>query len=122
MNETVMFALLIELWRDLKDPAFLWQVLALAVSLLVAWGLSRYGQRQQFARASADYGALRAFGTGSLKRVAFPLLALLLVVIARKLFTFWRCRCCSRWRWCARWFMFCATLFHQAVGWQPRSG
>jgi small-conductance mechanosensitive channel len=90
MNETVMFALLIELWRDLNDPAFLWQVVALAVSLLVAWGLSRYGQRQQFARASADYGALRAFGTGSLKRVAFPLLALLLVVIARKLFTFWQ--------------------------------
>jgi hypothetical protein len=27
---------------------------------------------------NADYGALRAFGTGSLKRVAFPLLSLLL--------------------------------------------
>jgi precorrin-6B methylase 2 len=79
MNEKSMFALLFELWRDFQDPAFLWQVLALGASLLLAWGLSRYGRRQEFARASTAHGALRAFGTGSLKRVAFPLLALLSV-------------------------------------------
>lgn len=89
MNEKEMFALLLELWRDLRDPAFLWQVLALVSSLLLAWALSRYGQRQQFARSSADHGALRTLGTGSLKRVAFPLLALLFVLIARKAFTYW---------------------------------
>ena len=35
-----------------------------------------------------DHGALRTLGTGSLKRVAFPLLALLFVLIARKAFTY----------------------------------
>mgnify|MGYP001016972663 CR=1 FL=1 len=86
MNETVLFALLIDLWRDLHEPAFLWQVLALALSLLFAGALSRYWRKQDFARASSDHGRLRLFGTGSLKRVAFPLLALLLVLIVRKLF------------------------------------
>ena len=33
MNENEMFVLLLELWRDFRDPAFLWQVLALASSL-----------------------------------------------------------------------------------------
>ena len=90
MNEQVVFALLLELWRDLRDPAFLWQVFALGLSVLLAWGLSRYGERQEFAQASADYGALRAFSTGSLKRVAFPLLSLLFVVILRKAFKYWQ--------------------------------
>jgi hypothetical protein len=45
-----MFALLLELWRDLQDPAFLWQVFALGLSVLLAWGLSRYGERQEFAQ------------------------------------------------------------------------
>ena len=89
MNEKEMFALVLELWRDLRDPGFLWQVLAVAMSLLLAWALSRYGQKQEFARASADYGALRAFGTGSLKRVAFPLLALVFVLLVRKAFRYW---------------------------------
>jgi small-conductance mechanosensitive channel len=89
MTEEVMFALLLELWRDLRDPGFLWQVAALGLSLLLAWSLSRYGQRQEFARPDADYGALRAFGAGSLKRVAFPLLALLLVLVVRQSFRHW---------------------------------
>jgi len=141
MNEQVVFALLLELWRDLQDPAFLWQVFALGLSVLLAWGLSRYGERQEFAQASADYGALRAFSTGSLKRVAFPLLSLLFVVIVRKAFKYWqlgpvslldlavprsacsiwRCRSCFRWRWCAQRSMSCATPFLRAVGWRLRS-
>ncbi len=90
MNETTMFALLFELWRDFRDPAFLWQVLALVLSLVLAWALSRYWRKQEFARASTDHGALRIFGTGSLKRVAFPLTALLLVLIVRKSFRYWQ--------------------------------
>ncbi len=90
MNEKAMFALLFELWRDFREPAFLWQVLALGASLLLAWGGSRYGRRHEFARASTAHGALRAFGTGSLKRVAFPLLALLSVLIVRQSFRHWQ--------------------------------
>jgi hypothetical protein len=55
MNEKEMFALLFELWRDFRDPAFLWQVLALGASLLLAWGGSRYGRRHEFARVSTAH-------------------------------------------------------------------
>ncbi|WP_300456514.1 mechanosensitive ion channel domain-containing protein [Accumulibacter sp.] len=89
MNEKEMFALLVGLWRDLRDPGFLWQVVALAACLLLAWGLSRYGQRREFARSRTDHGVLRSFGTGSLKRVAFPLLALVFVLVVRKAFRYW---------------------------------
>jgi hypothetical protein len=89
MNEQVVFALLFELWRDIREPAFLWQVLALGMSLLLAWGLSRYGRQQEFVRSTAEHGALRTFSTGSIKRVAFPLLSLLLILIVRKLFKYW---------------------------------
>ncbi|WP_295507636.1 mechanosensitive ion channel domain-containing protein [Accumulibacter sp.] len=90
-RETARFAqLFVDLWRDVQDPGFLWQVLALALCLLLAWVLSRYWLRQKHARSSADHGLLRAFGTGSLKRVAFPLLALLLVLTVRTIFGHWR--------------------------------
>lgn len=90
MNEKEMFALLLELWRDLRNPGFLWQVFALALSLLAAWGATRTWQRRAAAVAAEPYGALRAFGSGSLKRVSFPLLALLLVVVVRRAFRYWQ--------------------------------
>ncbi|MCM8596450.1 mechanosensitive ion channel family protein [Accumulibacter sp.] len=90
MNEKEMFALLLGLWNDFGEPAFLRQVLALAISVLLAWVLSREWQRRQAReQAGADYGALRALGEGSLKRVAFPLLALLIVLVVRKAFRYW---------------------------------
>ncbi|HRD88397.1 MAG TPA: mechanosensitive ion channel, partial [Accumulibacter sp.] len=89
MSEKEMFALLIELWRDLRNPGFLWQVFALALSLLIAWGTTRTWQRRAVTAAAEPYGALRAFGQGSLKRVSFPLLALLLVAMARGAFRYW---------------------------------
>lgn len=82
--------LFLDIWRDVQDPGFLWQVFALAICVLVAWALSRYWLRQKHARSSAEHGILRAFGTGSLKRIAFPLLALLLVLLAREIFSHWR--------------------------------
>ena len=89
MSEKEMFALLIELWRDLRNPGFLWQVSALALCLLAAWGATRIWQRRAVTAAAESYGALRAFGQGSLKRVSFPLLALLLVAMTRGAFRYW---------------------------------
>ncbi len=89
LDEKVLFALLLDLWKDISDPAFYWQLLALAVCLLLAWLLARYGRRHELAQASDEHGAWRAFGTGSLRRLFFPLLALLLVLIARKVFKVW---------------------------------
>ncbi|WP_291991918.1 mechanosensitive ion channel domain-containing protein [Candidatus Accumulibacter sp. ACC003] len=82
-------SLFVDLWRDLHDPGFLWQVLALFICLALAWGLARYWLRQEYARSNAEHGLLRAFGTGSLKRLAFPLLSLLLILILRKTFRYW---------------------------------
>ena len=90
-DSTAAFARLFrELWHDFRDPDFLWQVMALAICLLVALGLARYVLRQKHARSSADHGLLRAFGTGSLKRIAFPLLSLLLILIVREAFRHWQ--------------------------------
>ncbi len=89
LDEKVLFALLLDLWKDISDPAFYWQLLALAVCLLLAWLLARYGRRHELAQVSDEHGAWRAFGTGSLRRLFFPLLALLLVLIVRKVFKVW---------------------------------
>ncbi len=86
MNENRIFALLDQLWSDLHASDFIWQVLVLLLALGAAWWLS-FRLRQQDEQKGGDVGAqsaLRRFGSGSLKRIAFPLIALVLVVILRK--------------------------------------
>lgn len=86
MNESRIFALLDQLWSDLHASDFIWQVLVLVLALGAAWWLS-LRLRQQNEQTVGDVGAqsaLRTFGSGSLKRVAFPLIALILVVVLRK--------------------------------------
>ena len=81
MNEKRTFALVDQLWSDLLAPDFIWQVLALLLVLAVAWWLSyrlRKGSEERHESAEAP-SALRKFGAGSLKRIAFPLVALVLV-------------------------------------------
>src|SRR5574341_2494405 len=69
---------LAELIADLEDPRILWQVGAVLLSLLLAWGFARL----LTPRLQGGAGAWRV-GAGSLRRVVFPLSALLLVVLAR---------------------------------------
>ena len=84
MSENQIFALLGQFWRDLQQPGFYWEVLALALILAVSWALSfRLRQRERFSGASGQ-SALRAFGVGSLKRISFPVVALLLVLALRQ--------------------------------------
>lgn len=86
MNENRIFALLDQLWSDLHASDFIWQVLVLLLALGAAWWLS-FRLRQQNEQRSGEVGAqsaLRTFGSGSLKRIAFPLIALVLVVVLRK--------------------------------------
>jgi len=84
MNEVQMFALLHDLWADFQEPDFLWQALALCLSLGLGWWLSRRLRQHDKAHPHADRSALQAFGADSLKRVAFPLLSLVFVLILRK--------------------------------------
>ena len=86
MNEKRMFALIDQLWSDLHATDFVWQMLALLLVLAVAWWLSfslRKGGEEAHESAEAQ-SALRQFGAGSLKRIAFPLIALTLVWVLRK--------------------------------------
>lgn len=86
MNEKRMFALVDQLWSDLHATDFVWQALALLLVLAVAWWLSyrlRKGGEEAH-ESAAEQSALRQFGAGSLKRIAFPLIALTLVWVLRK--------------------------------------
>ncbi len=85
MNERQMFSLLNRLWNDINHPEFYSVVLALLAVLAVSWWLSyllRGGKREE--RVAGAVGSLKAFGKGSLKRVSFPLIALVLVIALRK--------------------------------------
>jgi len=80
--------LLSDLWSDLRDPDVVWQVGVLVLCLGLAWLFSHLVQSR---RPHADPTATRAaqLGQRGLKRVAFPLSALLLVLVARPLLAQW---------------------------------
>lgn len=86
MTEKRIFALLQQVWSDLHYAEFYWEVLALLIILGVSWWVSyalRAGERSGAPRAPARH-SLQTFGTGSLKRIAFPLIALVFVLILRQ--------------------------------------
>ena len=81
MQKTQFGGLLADLWLDLQAPAMLWQVAALALCLGLAWLAARALRRHP--------GEQRSFGQRGLKRLAFPLVALAFVLIARPLLKHW---------------------------------
>ena len=78
--EAGFFRLLNEFWSELRDPAMLWELLALSACVALA-GWSQWHLRHRPGRAE---GALHA-GELGLRRVIFPLVALVLVLIVRAL-------------------------------------
>lgn len=84
MNEKEMFALLHRLWSDLNHPDFYWVALGLVLILGISWWVSFRLRGRERGQHKAAQGGLKAFGTGSLKRIAFPLIALALVLLLRK--------------------------------------
>jgi small-conductance mechanosensitive channel len=83
MEENQIAQLLIEVWDDVQKPAIFWQIGVLAVCLLIAGLISRQVKAMLRRRASAEPGSVRDVGEEGLRRVVFPLSALLLVVLAR---------------------------------------
>ena len=67
------------LWGDLRDPDILWQVGVLALCVALAWWLSR---QAQWRAPDGSREALKR-GAAALRRVAFPLLAMVLLLTAR---------------------------------------
>lgn len=94
MNDTgkQIGGLLIELWRDLQQPAVLWQIGVLAACFVLAWGFDRWlGQRVASGTEgeAVPEGSARAFGRRGLKRLGLPAAMLLLVLAARPLLAQW---------------------------------
>jgi small-conductance mechanosensitive channel len=87
--------LLLDLWHDLSDPQVLWQVLVLGVCLALAWlmvrSLRRYVSHSLWGSAAPNgrAGDAMRFGLAGLRRILFPLLALLLVMAARPALALW---------------------------------
>ena len=80
-------ALLLDLWADLQSVSILWQTGTLVACVAAGWLLSRYYDRRLLSRAPVD--ATQALGVGSLKRLMFPLSALVLVLVARAVLRHW---------------------------------
>ncbi len=80
-------ALLLDLWADLQSVSMLWQVGTLVACIAAGWLLSHYYDRRLLGRAPAD--ATQALGIGSLKRLMFPLSALVLVLVAKAVLRHW---------------------------------
>jgi len=83
MEENQIAHLLIELWDDVQKPAIFWQVGVLAACLLVAGLITRQVKAVLRRRRSTDPDYVRGAGEEGLRRVVFPLTALLLVALAR---------------------------------------
>jgi small-conductance mechanosensitive channel len=83
MQNTQFGGLLSDLWLDLQRPAVLWQVAVLALCLGLAWLVARAVRRTTGEVQEAQ------FGRRGLKRLAFPLAALVFVLIARPLLQQW---------------------------------
>ena len=89
MEENQIAELLIDLWRDVQQPAIFWQVGVLAVCLFIAWLITRQVKAVLRRRRAADPSLAVRAGEEGLRRVVFPLSALGLVMLARPVLAHW---------------------------------
>lgn len=83
MKEEIRFAaMLMDTWSDLQSPSVLWQLGALVGCLVLAWLIERVMLERVARRGDAETAAQR-FGRSGLRRVLFPLSALVFVFAAR---------------------------------------
>lgn len=80
--------LLHELWLDLQQPEVVWQAGVLFACFALAWLFDRWLSGRYVAAKAAAGGELD-FGRRGLKRIALPLVMLLLVLAARPLLAQW---------------------------------
>jgi small-conductance mechanosensitive channel len=76
--------LLANAWADLQDPAALWQIAVLLACFALAWSV---GRALGLSRIEAD--GIWKFGVGGLRRILFPLVALVPLAICISLFKRW---------------------------------
>jgi len=85
MGEIEIGRPLADLWSDLQEPAILWQAGTVALCLILAWWLARMLQW----RAPEESAEALKRGAAALRRVAFPLLAMLMLVTGRVVLRNW---------------------------------
>ena len=78
MKQTALATVWHEVVADLSEPDLIWQLAILAACLLLAY----LGERLLLGRQVGE-GRAWVLGRGGLKRIAFPVLGLLLVLLAR---------------------------------------
>ena len=78
--------LLADLFDDLREPGIIWQVGAIALCVLLGWGLARLIRSRYLQQRDADDApgaTVRRIGVESFARVLSPLLMLSLLALAR---------------------------------------
>jgi small-conductance mechanosensitive channel len=81
MNEKKFFALLHRLWSDVNTAEFYCLLGALLAILGLSWWIAYHVRRGS--EQARGHHAIFVYGVGGLKRIAFPLIALILVSLLR---------------------------------------
>jgi small-conductance mechanosensitive channel len=83
-NSTEVGRLLTDLFDDLQNGAFLWQIAVIALALLAAWQVSRYVRRRLNAKVIVgEPDRTMRISVGGMNRELFPVTALLLLLVGR---------------------------------------
>jgi hypothetical protein len=103
------------LLADIREPDFIWQVVALLACIGSALLIARWW------RSRHEEGSGRLNDASA--RLAFPLTGMVLTGIALTTLdnflptcSSWPCRCSARWPWCAASSSCCARLFRRRRG------
>ena len=82
-NPSEVGRLLAGLFEDLQRGVILWQLVVIALALLVAWHVSRYMRRRLIHTTSTDSERTMRISVGGMNRELFPLTALAILAIGR---------------------------------------
>jgi len=85
VTENQIGRLLTDVWLDLREPVILWQAGALLLCIGLAWWAARVLQWRAPDESAEDFKR----GAGSLRRIVFPFVAVLLLVAGRALLGHW---------------------------------
>ena len=82
-NSSEVGRLLAGLFDDLQRGVVLWQLVIIALALLVAWHISRYMRRKIVYTTSSDSEQTMRISFGGMNRELFPMTALVIMVAGR---------------------------------------
>ena len=77
--------MLLDLWGELNKTDLQWQIATLIACMALGWVLSRLVR----VSTSSEQSAAIRVGAGSLNRIVFPLVVVLLLLVARKVLAYW---------------------------------